>query len=64
MKVAVRHNGRFIQGALCLVDASQNGVGVILETEMTPTIKLDLNRGFVEVNIWGILEPLKDSKEN
>ena len=64
MKVAVRHNGRFIQGALCLVDASINGAGVILETAVTPTIKLDLNRGFVEVNIWGILEPLEDSRED
>ena len=63
MKVAVRHNGQFIQGVLCLVDASRNGASVILETAVTPTMKLDLDRGFVEVNLWGMLETLEDSKE-
>lgn len=64
MKVTVRHNGQFIQGALCLVDASRNGASVILETAVTPTMKLDLDRGFVEVNLFGMLEPLEDNRED
>ena len=36
----------------------------ILETETSPAMKLDLNRGFIEVNLFGMLEPLEDNKEN
>lgn len=64
MKATIKHNGKFIQGGLCLVDTSENGVCAILETETSPAMKLDLNRGFIEVNLFGMLEPLEDNKNN
>ncbi|MCM1101157.1 MAG: hypothetical protein NC398_07205 [Acetatifactor muris] len=62
MNAVIKHNGRIIQEGLCLVDTSKGSTGVILETAETPSRKIDIQkgRGFVEVNIWGILEPLED----
>ena len=62
MKAIIRHNGRFIQEGLCLVDTSKDGECVILETDVTPAMKLDIKngKGFVEVHIWGVLENMED----
>ena len=60
MKAVVRHNGQIVPEAMCLVDTSPNGLCVILETKRTPSKRLDMDRGFVEVHIWGILENMED----
>lgn len=58
MRAVIKHNGRIIPEALCIVDTSNNTV--ILETMETPSMKLDLDRGFVEVSLFGVLEEKED----
>lgn len=62
MKPVIKHNGVRLTEALCIVDTSNNTV--TLETMFDPSIKLDLDRVYVEVNIFGELEPLEDDEED
>lgn len=62
MRAIVKHNGVELPEALCIVDTSNNTV--TLETMFDPSIKLDLDRVYVEVNIFGELEPLGDDGED
>lgn len=62
MKAIIKINGVELPEALCLVNTASNIV--TLETMPEPNIKLDLDKVYVEVNLFGDLEPLKDDEEN
>ena len=64
MKAVIKHNGRVIPEALCIVDTSNNTV--ILETMVSPSMKIDLNRekGFVEVNLFAVFDEIDNYKED
>ena len=61
MRAVVKHNGMELPEALCLVNTAGNIV--TLETMFEPNIKLDLDRVYVEVNLFGDLEALDDTED-
>lgn len=54
VKAVIKHNGTEIPEALCLVNTASNIV--TLERMNEPNIILDLNKVYVEVNLFGALE--------
>ena len=58
MKAVVKHNGVELPEALCLVNTASNIV--TLEIMLEPNISLDLDKVYVEVNLFGDLEELED----
>ena len=58
MKAVVKHNGVELPESLCLVNTASNIV--TLETMLEPNISLDLDKVYVEVNLFGDLEELED----
>lgn len=62
MRAIVKHNGVELPEALCLVNTASNIV--TLETMLEPSISLDLDKVYVEVNLFGDLEPLEDNEED
>ena len=61
MRAIVKHNGIELPEALCLVNTASNLVS--LETMLEPSMNLDLDKVYVEVNLFGELEPLEDDED-
>lgn len=61
MRAIVKHNGIELPEALCLVNTASNLVS--LETMLEPSMNLDLDKVYVEVNLFGDLEPLEDDED-
>ena len=61
MRAVVKHNGNPLLDALCLVNTASNRVS--LETMLEPGMNLDLDKVYVEVNLFGDLEPLEDDED-
>lgn len=61
MKAIIKHNGVIVPEALCIVDTSNNTVR--LGTMFTANEKLNLEKVYVEVNLFGELEALEEDEE-
>lgn len=61
MKALIKHNGVIVPEALCLVNTASNIV--TLETMFEPNISLDLDKVYVEVNLFGDLEAIEDNED-
>lgn len=62
MRAVIKHNGMELPEALCLVNTAGNIV--TLETMLEPNMKLDLDKVYVEVSLFGDLEPLENDEED
>ena len=61
MRAIVKHNGKPLLEALCHINTASNIV--TLQTMLEPGMNLDLDKVYVEVNLFGDLEPLEDDEE-
>ena len=59
MRAIVKHNGKL--EALCHINTASNIV--TLQTMLEPSMNLDLDKVYVEVNLFGDLEPLEDEED-
>lgn len=62
MRAVIKNNGMEIPEALCIVDTANNSVSLTTMTE--PCMELDLQRVYVEVNIFGELVMLEENRED
>ena len=61
MKAVIKHNGQVIPDAMCSVNTAGNIV--VLNRMYEPSMELNLDRVYVEVNLFGELEALEDDEE-
>ena len=61
MRAVVKHNGSPLLDALCHINTASNIV--TLQTMLEPGMNLDLDKVYVEVNLFGDLEPLEVDEE-
>ena len=61
MGAIIKHNGQELIDALCSVNTANNII--VLDTMWGPDMKLDPRKVYVEVNIFGDLEPMEDEEE-
>jgi len=57
----LKHNGKPLLEALCHINTASNIV--TLQTMLEPSMNLDLDKVYVEVNLFGDLEPLEDEED-
>jgi hypothetical protein len=60
MRAIVKHNGKPLSEVLCHINTASNIV--TLQTMLEPSMNLDLDKVYVEVNFFGDLEPLEDEE--
>ena len=58
MRAVVKHNGTQLPEVLCHINTASNIV--TLQTMLEPIMNLDPGKVYVEVNLFGDLEPLED----
>lgn len=62
MRAVIKHNGVELTEALCMVNTAGNIV--TLETMCEASMKVNLDKVYVEVNMFGDLEALEDDTED
>ncbi len=61
MRAVIKHNGVELPESLCLVNTASNIV--TLTTMYDPSMKLNLDKVYAEVNLFGELEALDEDGE-
>ena len=61
MKAVIKHNGIEIPNSMCLVNTADNIA--TLDVTFGPSMKLDMDRVYVEVNVFGELVALDEDED-